>query len=156
MDETTVAIIEQIVRSYDVPTVLPSGHVATRYYASRELAASELARLAGAATGDISSDVFDVAVAAGVTGVFFVVEAASGKHVGLLQADGSLFGASVAGKRIAIVDDVACSGATLRNARSNIEGMGGEVVGFIVMVDRLTPSGELDGLPVWSAWQDEL
>jgi len=156
MDETTGTIIDKICLKYPEPTKLLSGHVATSYYSSLSLSTSDLARLAASATGHLAGDHFDVAVAASLTGVFFAVEAAGGKHVALLREDGTVFGGSVQGKRVALVDDVVCTGTTFTRARNRLEAQGARVVAYIVIVDRLSSPGELDGLSVWSAHQDEL
>lgn len=156
MDETTREIIDLITTLYEKPTTLPSGHSARRYYRPLDLTTGDLARLAAAAAGHVSANEFDVAVATGLNSVFFAVEAAGGRHVGLLRDDATVFGAEIRGKKVALVDDVTCSGATLRKATENITRLGGHVVGYIVLVDRLSPSGTLDGRPVWSAIEDSL
>jgi orotate phosphoribosyltransferase len=156
MDETTLRIIDRIVRNFPEKRSIPSGHLVDRYYSSVELTTGDLSRLAAAATGHLAAHPYEVAVAAGLTGVFFAVEAANGGHIALLQEDGSIYGASVKNERVILVDDVVCSGKTLLRAKERLEGYGANVIAFTVIVDRLSPSGELDGLPVFSAYCDPL
>ena len=49
---------------------------------------------------------------------------------------GTLMGASVAGKRILIVDDVITAGTAIREAISHIETAGGTVAGVVIALDR--------------------
>lgn len=53
---------------------------------------------------------------------------------------GTLVGASMAGSRVAIVDDVVTDGAAKREAHETITAAGGEVVGIVLALDRQEPS----------------
>ena len=55
---------------------------------------------------------------------------------------GSLVGASMAGRRVVIVDDVVTDGAAKREAHDTIIAAGGEVVGIVLALDRQEPSAE--------------
>ena len=47
-----------------------------------------------------------------------------------------MVGASVQGKRVVILDDVATAGTAIRGAISTVEQAGGKVVGVVLMLDR--------------------
>lgn len=49
---------------------------------------------------------------------------------------GTLMGASVAGKRVLIVDDVITAGTAIREAIGHIEAAGGVVAGIVIALDR--------------------
>ena len=53
---------------------------------------------------------------------------------------GTLVGASMAGSRVVIVDDVVTDGAAKREAHEIITAAGGEVVGIVLALDRQEPS----------------
>ncbi|MCY3839958.1 MAG: orotate phosphoribosyltransferase [Gammaproteobacteria bacterium] len=53
---------------------------------------------------------------------------------------GTLVGASMAGSRVVIVDDVVTDGAAKREAHGTITAAGGEVVGIVLALDRQEPS----------------
>lgn len=156
MDETTRSTINRITVSYEKPTILPSGHTSTKYFDTTQLTGSELARLAAAATGALTYDTFDVALGMAYTGVFFSVAVAGGRQMAVVKEEGGIYGARVEGQRVLIVDDVTVTGNRLSCAAKLVEELGGEVVGFVVIVDRLEQPGRLLGKPVWSAYQLQL
>lgn len=55
---------------------------------------------------------------------------------------GTLVGASMAGSRVVIVDDVVTDGAAKREAHETITAAGGEVVGIVLALDRQEPSSD--------------
>lgn len=55
---------------------------------------------------------------------------------------GTLVGASMAGSRVVIVDDVVTDGAAKREAHEIITAAGGEVVGIVLALDRQEPSAD--------------
>lgn len=156
MDETTRSTINRITVSYEVPTALPTGHVSTKYFDTTQLTGSELARLAAEATGALTYDTFDVALGLAYTGVFFSVAVAGGRRMAVVKEDGEVYGARIEGQRVLVVDDVTVTGTRLSHAAATVESLGGEVVGFVVIVDRLVHPGRLLNKPVWSAYQSQL
>jgi orotate phosphoribosyltransferase len=156
MDETTRRIIEKIIVRYEQPKTLPNGVEVRSFYDCASLTGNELARLAAQATGHLSHDVDEVVVGVAYSGIFFASAVAGGRRMSVLQKDGELFGALVAGKKVVVVDDVVCTGKSLRFAASLVVRSGGILQGYAVVVDRLQSPGHLDGLPVWSAYQDSV
>lgn len=160
MDETTKAAIERIVIKFEKPTRIPSGQLASVFYDCFQLVPSELARLAADAIGDLDHEMFDVAVGLAYSGILYAAAVAGGRKVVILQKDGKLFGPTVQGKRVVIVDDVVHTGHRLTEAAQMVEAAGAEVVGYVCIIDR--SSGELGhpamlaGKPLWSAFQAEM
>lgn len=155
VDETTEQIIRKITIT-GAPRTVKGGHVCTTFFDCAELATGDLARLAAEALGDLDPETFYAAVGVAFTGVFYAAAVAGGRHVSLVTDDGALYGASIKGRKVVIVDDVVYSGVTLSAARTAVEKAGGNVVGFVTIVDRSRSPGALDGLPVWSAFQAEM
>ncbi len=161
MDETTKVVIDRITIKFERPTRIPSGQVASVFYDCFQLAPSELARLAADAVGDLDHDAFDYAVGLAYSGILFAAAVAGGRKVGILQKDGQLFGPDLRGKKVVIVDDVVHTGRHLLEAAKKVQAEGGEVVGYVCIIDR-SPRGELSGaahplgVPLWSAYQSEM
>ena len=160
MDETTKAVIERITIRYEQPTRIPSGQLATVFYDCFQLAPSELARLAADAIGDLEHDRFDVVVGLAYSGILFAAAVAGGRKVGILQKDGSLFGPSLQGRKVFVVDDVVHTGGRLREAARKVEAEGGLVAGYVCIIDRSAGAfwgpGSALGAPLWSAFQAEM
>jgi len=160
MDETTKASIEKITIRFERPTRLPSGQVASVFYDCYQLAPSELARLAADAIGDLDHDTFDLAVGLAYSGILYAAAVAGGRKVAILQKDGKIFGPDLRGKRVVIVDDVVHTGQHLLEAAERVKAEGGDVVGFVCIIDR--SSGKLKGAtsplraPLWSAFETEM
>ena len=57
---------------------------------------------------------------------------------------GTLVGASLAGRRVLVVDDVITAGTAIREALGIIAGAGGTVAGIVVALDRQEIAGESD------------
>ena len=156
MDETTKAVIERITTRYPEPRLIPSGHQSNAFYDCSQLTPNELARLAAEAIGDLPEDVFDVAVGLAYQGILFASAIAGGRGVAILQADGKLSGASVAGKKVVVVDDITCSGHRLKQAAEVLRTAGATVVGFAVIVDRSDGVIGAAAAPLWSAFQTNM
>jgi orotate phosphoribosyltransferase len=92
--------------------------------------------LAADALGDLDHDTFDMAVGLEYSGILFASAVAGGKKVGIVQKDGGLFGPSLKGLRVIIVDDVVHTGEGICEAAAIVEKAGGMVVGFACIVDR--------------------
>lgn len=153
MDDTTRSIIERITVSYSEPQKIPSGHSCKVYYDCASLSPSDLARLAAQATGHLAEGEFDMVLGIAYTGVFFAAAVAGGKPAAILQIDGELFGPSLKGHRILVVDDVLHSGRRMREAAKKAEASGATVVGYACIVDRSSGSVSKSNVPVWSACQ---
>jgi orotate phosphoribosyltransferase len=160
MDDTTKASIEKITIRFPKPTRLPGGQIAAVFYDCYQLTPSELARLAADAIGDLSHDVFDMAVGLAYSGILFAAAVSGGRQVAILQKDGQLFGPDLKGKRVLIVDDVAHTGRHFLDAAKKVESEGGAVVGFVCIIDRsaghLKGSKSPLGAPLWSAFEAEM
>lgn len=156
MDETTKAIIERITVRYMSATRIPSGDLCTVFYDCVRLSPSDLARLAAEATGDLPAGTFEVAVGIAYSGVLFAAAVAGGRQCAILRHDHTLYGASVAGAKVVVVDDVVHTGGRLREAAAAVAQVGGIVVGYACIIDRSSGAASLGGLPLWSAVQAEL
>jgi hypothetical protein len=153
MDETSRTIIDAITVHYDVPTRVPGGHLCTVYYDTSRLTGSELARLAAVAAGHLQAHDFDVAVGLGYSGAFFAGAVAGGKQMALIQENGEIYGATIKGRHVVLVDDVVATGAHLLDGMEHLTRLGAEVIGCVVMIDRRTTPGMINGKPLWSAFQ---
>lgn len=156
MDETSKAIIEKVTQRFPQPTLIAEGLRCTVYYDCSRLTPSDLARLAAEATGDLDESQFDMVLGLAYTGIFFASAVAGGRLAGIYQTDGKLYGPSVKGRKVLLVDDVIHSGTHICKAQQAIEALGAKVVGFACIVDRLSTPGSLAGKTVWSALQAEL
>lgn len=150
MDETTRGIIERIRVVCDKPVLLPDGQECKVFYDCARLSPNDLSRLAAEATGDVEEHVFDMVVGVAYAGILFAASIAGGRSVSILQADGQLWGGSVRGRKVLIVDDVIFSGARVQRAAKRVADLGGSVVGYACIVDR--SDGKL-GAPLWSAYE---
>jgi orotate phosphoribosyltransferase len=160
MDETTKAAVERITIRYEQPTRIPSGQLATVFYDCYQLVPSELARLAADAIGDLEHDAFDIAVGLAYSGILFAAAVSGGRKVAIYQKDGKIFGPTLRGLRVFIVDDVVHSGRRLQTAAEAVRAEGGIVAGYVCIVDRSagvlkSPAATL-GAPLWSAFQADM
>ena len=153
MDETTRAIIERILVKFDTPQPVPGGHLCSVFYDCSRLTSPDLARLAAEAVGHLGEGIFDMSIGLAYRGILFAAAVAGGRQVGILQTDGEIFGPSVSGKKVVVVDDVVYSGDHLAQAEKKINAAGGEVVGYACIVDRSKGRPLKLGKPVWSAFQ---
>lgn len=151
-DETTRAIIESITVKYPAPTVLPSGHVAQVFYDCVKLTPSDLNRLAAQAIGELNKDSFDMVVGVAFTGVLFAAAIAGGKPVGMLY-ENRIFGQSVSGKTVLLVDDVIFGGDAIRKAEKTLAAQGAKVFGYACVVDRSNGALASKG-QVWAAFRE--
>ena len=160
MDETTKASIDRISVRYDPPEQISSGQTVSVFYDCYQLTPSELARLAADAIGDLAHDAFDIAVGLAYSGILYAAAVAGGRQVSIVQKNGQLFGPNVQGKRVIIVDDVAHSGGHLLKGAEIVRAQGGEIVGYVCIVDRssgkLTDQDSVLGAPLWSAFQADM
>ena len=153
MDETSKAIIDKITVRYAKPTTIVSGHRSTIFFDCIRLSPADLARLAAEATGDLPDGQFDIALGIAYTGILYASAVAGGKEVAILATDNSIFGPSVKGKRVVIVDDVVHSGGRMQSAQLAVEASGGKVVGYACIIDRSNGKFGSAATPLWSAYQ---
>jgi orotate phosphoribosyltransferase len=83
-----------------------------------------------------------------------------GRKVAIYQKDGKIFGPTLRGLRVFIVDDVVHSGRRLQTAAEAVRAEGGIVAGYVCIVDRSagvlkSPAATL-GAPLWSAFQADM
>jgi orotate phosphoribosyltransferase len=160
MDDTTKASIDRIAIRFDRPTRIPSGQVASVFYDCYQLTPSELARLAADAIGDLEHEVFDIAVGLAYSGILFAAAVSGGRRVAILQKDGKIFGPDLKGRRVVVVDDVVHTGKHLIDAAEKIRAEGGNVVGYVCIIDRsggaLSEDGSPLKAPLWSAFQSDM
>ena len=156
MDETTRGIIERITVNYDEPRQIPGGHACKVFYDCAQLSPNDLARLAAQAVGHLAEGTFCMAVGIAYSGIFFASAVAGGRHVGILQCDGVVYGPSVKGKKIIVVDDVVYSGAHLLKADQILSAAGASVVGYACVVDRSEGREPPVAKPLWSALKTAL
>ena len=76
------------------------------------------------------------------------------QQVAILKENRELFGPSVKGHKVVIVDDVVHSGKRLSEAKKIVEQQGGQVVGFACIIDRSDKKFQL--APLWSAFQTNM
>ena len=155
-EETSAAIVASISVTYPKLTRIASGHFCTTYYDCARLHGSDLARLAAEATGHLADDSFDVAVGLAYGGIAFAASIAGGKFLAILQTDGVIWGPSVKGRKVLIVDDVVCAGRRIADATEKLSGMGAIVVGSAAIIDRSNGSVGTPERPLWSAYQTSL
>lgn len=136
MDETTREIIRSITVSYQTEQPLPGGHTGRIYYDVPQLTPSQLSRLAASAMWEDEHVEFDVVVGLAYRGILFASAIAGGKKVAILQADGNVYGPSLEGQRVILVDDVIVGGATIIKAKAEVEALGAKVVALACIVDR--------------------
>lgn len=156
MDETTKTIIESITVRFPVPTKIHSGHNCKVFYDCFQLSPNELARLAAQAVGHLKPDEFDIAVGLAYSGILFASAIAGGRKVAIIQKDSALFGPSVAGRKVVLVDDVVNSGSRLVRGTRILEQAGADIVGYACIVDRSAGKLNTTGKPAWSAYQTEM
>lgn len=152
-DDTAKSIIDSITVKYPKLTRIPSGHFCTVVYECIHLSGSDVARLAAEATGHLDGDAFDVAVGVAFSGVLFAAAVAGGRHVAILQPDGEIYGPSLKGKKVVVVDDVVCTGRRLSESADAVVKAGGKVVGYACIIDRSNGKVGTAQLPLWSAHQ---
>ena len=156
MDDTTKAIINRITVRYDKPTEIPSGDKCTVFYDCFQLNPNDLARLAAQAVGHVDHDQYDMALGIAYSGILFAAAVAGGREVSILQKDGKLFGPSLKGKKIVIVDDVVHRGRHMAEAAVYAEKAGATVVAYVCMVDRSNGTVGTKERPLWSAFQADM
>ncbi len=153
MDETIASIISKITVKFPQPTRVPGGHLCSEFYDCSHLVPNDLARLAAYAVGHLPDDSFDVALGLAYSGILFASAVAGGRQVNIFQKDGEIYGHSIVGKRVLLVDDVIASGAHMSVAENKVEALGGIVVGYAAIVDRSAGRIGSNDKPVWSALQ---
>lgn len=153
MDETIEAIINKITVHFDKPTTIKGGHKCVMFFDCAMLSPSDLARLAAQATGHIDEEVFNAVVGIAYSGILFAAAIAGGRQVNILQKDSEIFGPSLKGKKILIVDDVIATGNHLYDAEQLIARAGGEIVGYGCIVDRSGGKVGTSTKPLYSAHQ---
>lgn len=152
MDETTKALLARVTELREPPQRIGESLVST-FYRCEHLTPNDMARLAAAATGHLHDHEFEVAIGVHCSGALFAASIAGGRQVAFVRSDGTLWGAPVKGRAAVIVDDVVRSGTTVRAAAARAQEAGAKVVGFACVVDATASPGSLDGLPLWSAFQ---
>lgn len=153
MDETTKAVIDRITITYPSVQRIPTGQESTIFYDCSRLTPNELARLAAEATGHLPEDTFDVAVGLAYQGILFAAAVAGGREVAILQTDGKVYGPTLTGKRVVLVDDVVHTGRRMRAAAKALTEIGVAVAGFACIVDRSDGAFQQSGETLWSAFQ---
>lgn len=157
MDETTREIIRSITIRYSAEQVLPGGHSGCVFYDCAQLSPSQLSRLAASAMWEEEHLDFDIMVGLAYRGIFFASALAGGKQVAILQADAKIFGPSLAGKRVILVDDVIVNGATILSSKAKLEELGAKVVAFACIIDRSTGNSARElGCPLISSFRTVL
>lgn len=156
MNETIAAIVAKITVRYSQPTQIPGGHLCTEFYDCARLSPSDLARLAAHATGDLDEDEFDAVLGIAYSGIFFAAAVAGGRQVNIFQKDGEIYGPSLKGRRVLIVDDVVVTGEHLISAERKVISLGGIVRGYACVVDRSAGKLASEDKPLWSALQATL
>ena len=151
MNETIASIIDKVTVRYPKPTEIPGGHLCTEFFDCARLSPSDLARLAAQATGDLDEEHFDAVLGLAYSGILFAAAVAGGRQVNILQKDGAIYGPSLKGRKVVIVDDVVASGTHLHNAEAKVREAGASVVGYACVVDRSNGKVGSDSKPLWSA-----
>lgn len=157
MDETTREIIKSITIRSDAEQQLPGGHKGCIFYNCAYLTPSQLSRLAATAMWEDEHIDFDVVVGLAYRGIFFASAIAAGKPAAILQADGGIYGPSIDGKRVILVDDVIVNGSTISQSKKQLESMGAKVVALACIIDRSNGLGARQlGAPLISAFRTVL
>ena len=157
MDETIDGIINTVTIRYPKPTKIKGGHLCSIFYDCAKLSPNDLARLGAQTTGHLDEDNFNAVLGISYSGILFAAAIAGGRQVNILQKDGEIYGPSLKGKMVLIVDDVVASGAQMKDAATRAEKQGAKVIGFACIVDRTGGKFAADStLPLLSAHQSEL
>jgi orotate phosphoribosyltransferase len=149
MDETSKALIERI----SLASKQPDGLAEQIFYDCRSLSPSDLSRLAAVATGHLAVRDFDLALGIAFSGILFAAAVAGGRQVAILKEDGSIWGPTLSGKKVLIVDDVVHSGSNLQKAEAAAMAQGADVVGYCCIVDGSHLCGAQLIRPLWSAYK---
>ena len=153
MDETIEGIIQKITIKFDKPTAIKGGHKCTTFFDCAQLSPNDLARLAVQATGHLDEDHFNAVVGIAYSGILFAAAVAGGRLVNIYQKDGELYGPSLKGKRVIVVDDVVATGAHLEKTALAVAKSGAKVVGFACAVDRSNGVVGSADMPLYSSHQ---
>lgn len=156
MDATAKSLIDSISQKFDPPKKLGSGREVSTFYDCAALSMADLSRLAALSIGDLDEDSFDVVIGLAYSGILFATAIAGGRHVSIIEKDGSVYGSQIKGMKALISDDVVCSGSHLRKARKIAESLGAKVVGYACIIDRSNGLGSIDGIPLYPAFQTDL
>lgn len=156
MDATTKTLIDSITIKCDPPKKLSSGREVSVFYDCAALSMADLSRLAALAVGHLEEDDFDMVVGIAYSGILFATSIAGGREVSIIEKEGTVYGANIKGMKALIVDDVVCSGSHLKKGRKIIESLGAKVVGYACIVDRSQGMSDIEGIPLYPAFQANL
>lgn len=152
MDETTRAIIERITKSSAAPQPLPGGYQGKVFYDCSQLTQAELSRLAAHALSGEEVPEYDIVIGMAYRGIAYAAAMASGKPLGILEAESGYTGFSPKNARVLLVDDIVFHGNRIHRGVERVTSLGGEVVACACIIDR-TQGGGIPGLPLFSACQ---